>query len=120
MGTSVSSIHVYTNSPVSEPGKEFRCFSEGWQTLIPKEEEELDWEADKKLARRISRNTSLPVLWFWEFDSDEYGFVLFNKGRQVTSFGSDKITCSGTSSCFKISFFTIYPPLIKTVYIQKN
>ena len=91
MGTSVSTIHVFTQNPLPAeiPGK-YQSFSEGWQTRLPEVYPEDDYEGDRKLARRLSRQLPYPVLYFWEFDSDEFGFVLFREGKQVTSFGTNE------------------------------
>ena len=89
MGKTVSSIHIYTNEPIPERFGSFVSFSEGWQTKLPEVNSEYDFEKDQKVARRLSKQLPHPVLFFWEFDSDVFGFVLFVDGKQVTVFGSE-------------------------------
>ena len=52
MGTTFSSIHVYSSNAVSG-FPNFHSFSEGWQTYMPNEEQE-DLFAFQKLAKKIS------------------------------------------------------------------
>lgn len=90
MGTFASTVHVYTDTPLPNELGSFSCFSEGWQTMLPRDEE--NFEQDRKIARRLSKQLALPVLWFWEFDSDEYGFVLFSDGKQRTVFSTESLS----------------------------
>ena len=50
------------------------------------------------------------MLYFWEFDSDEFGFVLFHNGKQITVFSTESF--SEPKGLFKL------PPLIG--YAQGN
>ena len=90
MGTFASTVHVYTDSPLPNELGSFSCFSEGWQTMLPRNE--ANFEQDRKIARRLSKQLAAPVLWFWEFDSDEYGFVLFSDGKQKTVFSTESFS----------------------------
>ena len=92
MGTTVSSIHIYTSEPIPEGLGSFVSFSKGWQTRLPEPSAANDFEADQKQARRLSKHLPYPILYFWEYDSDEFGFVLFCSGKQVTIFGTDPYT----------------------------
>ncbi len=109
MGTSVSTIHVFTQNPLPAeiPGK-YQSFSEGWQTRLPEVYPEDDYEGDRKLARRLSRQLPYPVLYFWEFDSDEFGFVLFREGKQVTAFGTSE-GAEGAKGIYKLPAQIGYP-----------
>ncbi|MCR5067076.1 MAG: hypothetical protein K6A14_03315 [Erysipelotrichaceae bacterium] len=89
MGTTISSIHIYTDNQIPASLGCFRSFSDGWQTLVPKYGEDIDYDDHRKLARKLSRQVSCPVLWFRELDSDEFGFIIFHQGKQITVFGTD-------------------------------
>lgn len=110
MGTFASTIHIYTDRPIPEALGSFRSFSEGWQSRLPKKDAEENFEADRKTARRLSKQLGFPVLYFWEFDSDEFGFVLFHNGKQITVFSTESF--SEPKGLFKL------PPLIG--YAQGN
>ena len=102
MGTTVSSIHIYTNEPIPEGLGSFVSFSEGWQTRLPETSAANDFEADQKQARRLSKYLPYPVLYFWEFDSAAFGFNLFYENKRITTFD----TSSAPLGLFKL------PPLI--------
>ena len=102
MGTSVSSIHIYTSEPIPEGFGSFFSFSEGWQTRLPETSAANDFEADYKQARRLSKLLPYPVLYFWEFDSSAFGFKLFYENKQITTFD----TSSAPVGLYKL------PPLI--------
>ena len=89
MGTTVSTIHVYSSAPIPEAFGAFRSFSDGWQTRNPAQDSVCDFDADRRLARRISGQLPYPVLWFWELDGDEFGLTLFVNGKQVTMFRTE-------------------------------
>jgi len=108
MGTTVNSIHVYTLDPLSSSFGTFFSFSEGWQTFLPTESFTTDPAADQKLARRLSKQLPYPVLYFWEFDSDEFGFTLYLAGRQVTAFGTNG-GAEGAKGLFKLPEQIGYP-----------
>ena len=107
MGTTVSSIHIYTSEPIPEGLGSFVSFSKGWQTRLPEPSAANDFEADQKQARRLSKHLPYPILYFWEFDSDEFGFVLFCSGKQVTIFGTDPYT--EAKGLFKLPEYIGYP-----------
>ena len=68
MGTTFSSIHIYSSYEVNDYPN-FYSFSAGWQTYMPQEEPE-DPFAFRTLAKKISRTIDAPVLWFYIFDSE--------------------------------------------------
>lgn len=107
MGTFASTIHVYTRESIPTSLGSFRCFSDGWQTMLPVEKAIIDFESDKKLARKLSKELPYPILYFWEYDSDEFGFVLFCSGKQVTIFGTDPYT--EAKGLFKLPEYIGYP-----------
>ena len=84
MGTTFSSIHVYSSNAVSG-FPNFHSFSEGWQTYMPNEEQE-DLFAFQKLAKKISRNIDAPVLWFYIFDSESLLFEFYKNGKKVAAY----------------------------------
>lgn len=84
MGTTFSSIHVYSSNAVS-CFPDFHSFSEGWQTYMPNQEQE-DLIAFQKLAKKISRNIDAPVLWFYIFDSESLLFEFYKNGKKVAAY----------------------------------
>lgn len=84
MGTTFSSIHVYSSNAVSG-FPNFYSFSEGWQTYIPSEEQE-DPFAFQKMAKKISRSIDAPVLWFYIFDSESLLFEFYKNGKKAAAY----------------------------------
>lgn len=84
MGTTFSSIHIYSPNAVCD-FPDFRSFSEGWQTYMPMEEQE-DPFVFQKLARKLSKKTDAPVLWFYTFDSEYNVFVFYRDGKRVAAY----------------------------------
>ena len=106
MGTTISTIHAYTTDPIPEVFGEFQNISEEWQSLIP-DYEDCDFEAMHKTARKLSKAIEAPVLWFWEYDSDEMGFALLQAGKQVSRFSTDEF--EQNKGLFKIPQLVGYP-----------
>ena len=84
MGTTFSSIHVYSSNVVNS-FPNFHSFSEGWQTYMPNEEQE-DPFAFQKLAKKISKNIDAPVLWFYIFDSESLLFEFYKNGKKAAAY----------------------------------
>ena len=84
MGTTLSSIHIYSSNPVST-FPDFHSFSDGWQTYVP-ENEPVDPFAFQKLAKKISRSIDAPVLWFYIFDSEILIFEFYKNGKRIASY----------------------------------
>ena len=84
MGTTLSSIHIYSPNPVST-FPDFHSFSDGWQTYVPKNEPE-DPFAFQGLAKKISRSIDAPVLWFYIYDSDLLVFQFYKNGKKIASY----------------------------------
>lgn len=82
MGTTFASIHVYGNDDIEDSSLEFRSFSDGWQTCIT----DLSDNAGLKDAKRISKKTDAPVLWFFVNDSDYIDFEFFVKGKLAAKY----------------------------------
>ena len=84
MGTTFSSIHVYSANAVSGYS-DFYSFSEGWQTYMPKEEPADPFDF-KKLAKKISRTIDAAVLWFYVFDDETLIFEFYKNGKKAASY----------------------------------
>lgn len=84
MGTTFSSIHVYSSNVVNG-FPDFYSFSEGWQTYMPNEEQG-DPFVFQKLAKKISGNIDDPVLWFYIFDSESLCFELYKRGKKAAAY----------------------------------
>ncbi len=91
MGTSFSSIHLYSDRPPFLPGFRFSSFSKGWQTCID------DFSNQKpeypfKAAIYISKRVSAPVLYFSVYDGEHIELYLFQNGKTISRF--DEISFS--------------------------
>jgi len=84
MGTTFSSIHVYSSSEVYDLPN-FYSFSAGWQTYIT-EEVPKDLFEFRALAKKISRSIDAPVLWFCIFDSESLLFEFYKNGKKAASY----------------------------------
>ncbi len=92
MGTTFSSVHIYSPHKVQEYDN-FFCFSEGWQTYVPEVEPD-DPYSFQKLAKKISKAIDAPVLWFYIFDSEWLCFEFFKNGNKVAAYSqADKMAC---------------------------
>lgn len=89
MGTSLSSIHIYSDHPV-EGYDNFYSFSDGWQTYMPDEDPENPYN-HRKLAKQMSKKTDDPVLWFYIFDSEYITFDFYKNGKMVSSYSQTGI-----------------------------
>lgn len=84
MGTTFSSIHVYSPYEIKN-FPNFHSFSAGWQTYMPTEEPE-DPFAFRALAKKISRSIDAPVLCFFIFDSESILFEFYKNGKKVSAY----------------------------------
>lgn len=82
MGTSLTSIHVFSNSAPVDCGFNFRSFSPDWQTCIDDFSGQLPG-CSRKAAKFISKHTDAPVLYFEVFDSEAVWFEFFLNGKTV-------------------------------------
>lgn len=86
MGTSYASIHILCGDPVIFVPYLFECWSSGWQTMVPTEENRTiltSPDLSVKEARKLSKALHKTVLWFILFDDDEISFALFADGKQA-------------------------------------
>lgn len=88
MGTSLNSIHVFSDEAPEMGTAAFASFSEGWQTCI--HVPEMLGEAEK-LARCISRQTPAPVLCFSVFDSESIILHGYRQGKAVVKYTDDEL-----------------------------
>lgn len=84
MGTTFSSIHVYSSCEVKD-FPDFFSFSAGWHTYISKEELEDPFEF-RAFAKKISRSIDAPVLWFYMFDSESLLFEIYKNGKKAAAY----------------------------------
>lgn len=98
MGTTISSLHVYTPDAI-DGMKDFYSFSEGWQTYLPPMMPEDPFEY-RMLAKRVSKRTDAPVLWFYIFDSEAICFEFYHKGKRVSAYSQEDLT--GTKNLYAI------------------
>lgn len=89
MGTSLSGIHIFSDSAPVDCGYGFRSFSPNWQTCVDDLSEK---EPDEiyQAARFISRHTDAPVLHFGVFDSEMIWFEFLRGGKVVSRYSDDE------------------------------
>ena len=85
MGTTFSSVHVFSHDSIQTDIYEFRSFSDGWQTCVS-DFSDKDPEYPSKVAKLISTRTAAPVLYFHIFDSDFICFKFFQNGKNVAKY----------------------------------
>lgn len=98
MGTTLSSIHIYTPNTVEDMNG-FRSFSDGWQTYMPTELPEDPGEF-RLLAKKVSKRVDAPVLWFYIFDSETICFEFYQAGKRVAAYSQDELM--GTKNLYGI------------------
>ena len=91
MGTTFCSIHIYSDVPPQGQEGAFRCLSPGWQTWVDPCEDSNDPLKTQRTARRISKLTDGPVLWFYEFHEAVLCMKFYVGGRQVAFWSGDAI-----------------------------
>ena len=89
MGLSLTSLHVFSDTPPKGMEPSFRSFSPGWYTYTGP----LDPEREYFFARSLSKVTEGAVLIFSVFDSEQVWFAFFQKGKRIADFSTD---CSAT------------------------
>lgn len=90
MGTSLSSIHIFSDFAPVDCGFSFRSFSPRWQTCIDDFSEKAH-DYPYKAARSISRHTADPVFHFSVFDSDMIWFEVLRNGKVVSRYSDDDL-----------------------------
>lgn len=83
MGTTLSSVSIFTRESIDASYGIFRSFSKDWQTLLPSIESK-DFMTLQRETRKLSKNISAPVLLFGMFDSDEILLELYISGKCVS------------------------------------
>ena len=102
MGTTISSIHVFTKNEIALPDLMFNSFSCDWQTCMTGFSD-IDEECCFYTAKLISKQISAPVLCFSMFDSDYICFHFFVNGKRVASYSDDAFS---QNKNLKDNFFT--------------
>ena len=85
MGLTLCSIHILSDEIPRIPEVDFQSFSKGWCTCTNPG----SFEDDFKLARKISKKTDKPVLYFYVYDSDIVSFAFLISGRKIVDFSTD-------------------------------
>ena len=84
MGITLSSLHVYSDTPIDPALGQFASFSEGWQSMPWGRDMKDSWDFAKKLSKKVPA----PVLIFHIFDSDEMAFDIYENGKRCVSYGT--------------------------------
>lgn len=82
MGTSLTSLHIFSNSAPEDCGFSFRSFSPNWQTCVNDLSGQFPNDS-RKNAKHVSQCTDAPVLYFEVFDSESVWVEFFHKGKAV-------------------------------------
>lgn len=82
MGTTLNSLHIYSNETISSTYGSFRSFSIGWQTWLS-ENESLFNENLRTKAKILSKSITAPVLLFEIYDSDEIILEIYVSGKRA-------------------------------------
>ena len=93
MGMSLTGIHVFGTAAPEDAELPFRSFSAGWFTCV-NDFSETDPERTYEAARRISRATDAPVLYFNVFDSEAIWFVFFRGGKVAAKYLDDEFSAN--------------------------
>ena len=93
MGMSLTGIHVFGTAAPEDAELPFRSFSAGWFTCV-NDFSETDPERTYEAARRISRATDAPVLYFNVFDSEAIWFVFFRGGKVAAKYSDDEFSAN--------------------------
>lgn len=92
MGTTLSSVHIYTTTIVeNESLSDFRTFSDGWYTYIPSETPDDPLQLCS-FAKGISKRINAPVLWFYIFDSESIWFEFYQGGKRISAYSQEGMT----------------------------
>ncbi|MDP2814542.1 MAG: hypothetical protein Q8S15_02055 [Erysipelotrichaceae bacterium] len=83
MGTTLSSVSIFTTESIDESYGIFRSFSKDWQTLLPPKEPK-DFMTLQRDTRKLSKSISAPVLLFGMFDSDEILLEVYIAGKCIS------------------------------------
>ena len=89
MGTTLSSIHVYSERMVRVNGLEFQSFSVGWHTYIGKLSDNVP-QVSVNEAKLISKKICFPVLHYYIHDSEYIEFRFFRGGKCTVLYSDDE------------------------------
>ena len=103
MGTTLSSLHVYSSEPIEPSLGRFVSFSPGWQTMLVDRE----WNEFFAFSKELSKKISSPVLAFSIFDSDEVYFTIYEGGKRQVSYSTDGFPAN--TGIYKIPGLVGYP-----------
>jgi hypothetical protein len=107
MGTTLSSLHIYTTESIDASYGIFRSFSMGWQTLLPSKETK-DFMTLQRVARKLSKHLFEPVVLFGMFDSDEIILEVYHSGKRIANISTYDI--ERNKGVFNIPSLIGYPP----------
>ncbi len=91
MGTTFSSIHIFTNEKIKTNYCDFQSFSDNWQTCIS-DFSDKNPEDFLKVAKLVSKQTSAPVLFFYIFDSEYIYFDFWQNGKLIVRYSDDEFS----------------------------
>lgn len=91
MGTTLTSLHIYTNTPPMDCPLPFRSFSDHWLTCTA-DLTEMEPTALWRLARKLSRQPDTVVLCFDVFDSEAISFDFFKDGKVHSRYTDNTLT----------------------------
>lgn len=88
MGTTLTSIHIFSDAVPKNCNLAFRSFSRNWQTCIEDLSEQEPGDT-YKAAMRMSKQTDAPVLYFSVFDSDWLWFAFLRNGKLLARYSDN-------------------------------
>ena len=91
MGTTLTSLHLYTAAVPAGCPLPFRSFSDHWLTCTA-DLTEMEPVALWKLARKLSRHPDTVVLCFDVFDSESISFAFFKDGKVHSRYTDSSLT----------------------------
>lgn len=93
MGLSLTSIHIFGKTSIENCEVSFKSYSPDWLTCVDNLSE-LEIAYSYKVAKRISKMTDAPVLWFGVFDSDMIWFEFLRNGKCIVRYSDDESVSS--------------------------
>lgn len=93
MGTTLSSIHIFSDSAPVNCGFSFQSFSPNWQTCTD-DFSEKEYDYPYKAAKIISKSTDAPVLHFEVYDSEMIWFEFLRNGKVVSRYSDDDLVAN--------------------------
>lgn len=93
MGTTLTSLHIFSDTPPVDCPLPFRSFSDHWLTCTA-DLREMEPEALWKIARKLSRQPDTTVLLFDVFDSESISFLFFRDGKTHSRYADSSLSPS--------------------------